>query len=502
MKGIIDIISTDKLKIRKLIRDIEDEEERGPMAKNSQETRVLRHQERKGDIYHHQEATVKETIKRLEEVRLQEEQKEKSITYVGAVKAAFVPDALLALNKAITESSSFGMLATEKTLEFMGMKLTKRQQTVQIDTANGQVEARIGPVHVPGVGMMEIDTNSHVAYLHGQIDQSKVEDVQKIVDRANVIAEKESIYRGKAIKVLLAKDDDEFRKDPAKYFPVFIKPSGFTKDDLILNQMDALNLEASLWAPIEKPDRVRQRLGGTIKRNTLMAGGPGTGKTMVLAIAADIAPRHGWTYIAFDDSKDLPKVLKLAEQMGPTVVVSEDIDRADNKGQRDDTMNAILNSMDGAQNKKAEIIAVLTTNHIEMLTEPLLRPGRFDEIIVLGETDVQTASRLLQKYSSMKVVPEIIVKEVAGWTPAVIAEVGKKAKLYAEVAEVKEPGEIHFQLAVKSMKQRHEILAMKRPTGDALHQAIATVVSHLRKGMNDAGKTTTEKLTQVIVDRT
>jgi hypothetical protein len=80
----------------------------------------------------------------------------------------------------------------------------------------------------------------------------------------------------------------------------------------------------------------------------------------------------------------------------------------------------------------------------------------------------------------------------------VIAEVGKKAKLYAEVAEVKEPGEAHFQLAVRSMKMRHEILERKRPEGDSLQRAINEILGFLRRGMNEAGKTTTEKLTKVI----
>lgn len=497
---IISSLTTDRLKLSRDIADIVDGVEGKDMAK-SNETRVIRHHEREGDIYHHQKATVASSIKRLEEVRLLEEQKEKMVQYVGAVKAAFPTDAVIALNKAITEASSFGFMATEKVVEFMGMKIKKQQQTIQIETATGTVEARVGPVHIPGVGMMEIWSNAHVAGLHGEIEQDKIPEVEKIIQRAQGLADRESLYRGQSIKIRLPKDDDEYQKDPAKFFPRFIKPSGFSKDDLILDQMDGLNLETSLWALLERSDKMRARLGGTIKRGVLMAGGPGTGKTMVLAIAADIAPKHGWTYIAFDDSKDLPKVLEIAAKLAPALVACEDIDRADSAGQRNDTMNAILNSMDGAQNKKAEVITVLTTNHIEMLTEPLLRPGRFDEIIELGATGARVAEQLLQKYSSMKTVPQDIVLEVIGWTPAVIAEVGKKAKLYAEVADVKEPGEIHFQLAVKSMKQRYEILARKRPPQDELHAAISTVVRHLRKGMNEAGKVTTEKLTQVLTER-
>lgn len=232
-----------------------------------------------------------------------------------------------------------------------------------------------------------------------------------------------------------------------------------------------------------------------------MAGKPGTGKTMVMALAASIAPKHGWTYIEFENAKDLPRVLKMAESLAPCVVASEDIDRADDAGKRNDTMNAILNSMDNAQNKKAEIITILTTNHIELLTEPILRPGRFDEIIELGDTDAQTAERLLVMYSGQKQIAEGVVKQIVGWTPAVIAEVGKKAKLYAEIAEIGDPGDTHFQLAIRSMQLRHEILQRKRPPVDPLQAAITTVVQHLRVGMRDEAKKSTEVVLKTLAEK-
>lgn len=46
-------------------------------------------------------------------------------------------------------------------------------------------------------------------------------------------------------------------------------------------------------------------------------------------------------------------------------------------------MNQILTEMDGA-NKKADIFIIGATNRPDLLDDALLRPGRLDQVIMIG----------------------------------------------------------------------------------------------------------------------
>ncbi|KAL4794615.1 BCS1 N terminal-domain-containing protein [Aspergillus venezuelensis] len=130
------------------------------------------------------------------------------------------------------------------------------------------------------------------------------------------------------------------------------------------------------------------------RRGYLLYGPPGTGKSSFIqalagALDYDIAilnlSERGMT----DDR--LNRLLTVVPKR--TLVLLEDVDAAfSNRRQTDDdgyrganvTFSGLLNALDGVASAEERII-FLTTNHVERLDEALVRPGRVDMTVRIGE---------------------------------------------------------------------------------------------------------------------
>jgi transitional endoplasmic reticulum ATPase len=91
--------------------------------------------------------------------------------------------------------------------------------------------------------------------------------------------------------------------------------------------------------------------------------------------------------------------------------------------------------LDGVLSKKAEVITVLTTNHVEVIHPVMLRPGRLDAIISITPPDAETCERLIRLYGAGLIDPTTDLTEVSETLsagkqiPATIREVVERSKL-------------------------------------------------------------------------
>jgi transitional endoplasmic reticulum ATPase len=113
-------------------------------------------------------------------------------------------------------------------------------------------------------------------------------------------------------------------------------------------------------------------------------------------------------------------------------VFCEDIDRAVH-GERTIEMDEILNIIDGIDTKSANIMVILTTNHLDNINPAMLRPGRLDAVIDVLPPDGPAVEKLLRVYGGENLAETTNLHQVgellSGTIPAVIAEVVKRAKL-------------------------------------------------------------------------
>ena len=153
------------------------------------------------------------------------------------------------------------------------------------------------------------------------------------------------------------------------------------------------------------------RLGIPYHRGYLLYGPPGTGKT---SLVSALAAHFGLSIYVMNLTDFTDRSLMNAVNLVPanSVLLFEDIDCAKSGKARDTTnsganngtqtqtekgaaaangvtLSGLLNVLDGFY-APANVLFVMTTNHIEVLDEALLRPGRIDYRLYLGKaTDRQ-----------------------------------------------------------------------------------------------------------------
>ena len=163
-----------------------------------------------------------------------------------------------------------------------------------------------------------------------------------------------------------------------------------------------------------------------------MAGPYGTGKTLTAYVTAKKAVNNGFTFIYLKSVLDLAQGFQFARMYAPAVIFAEDVDQVF-QGDRSEEMNAVLNAFDGVDGKSSEIITVLTTNHLERITQAALRPGRCDTLVQVTLPDEDAAVRLVMLYARGQLDPKSdlapVGKFLSGHFPAEIRECVERAKL-------------------------------------------------------------------------
>lgn len=263
----------------------------------------------------------------------------------------------------------------------------------------------------------------------GEIKKKDQREFDRLITLARHFAEEFSIYKGKAIALPIDSDDEiDFGEEPR-----FIDTSKISESDLIFSDSLQAQIDTNLFTPVRHSDACR-KVGIPLKRSIMLAGPYGCGKSLTAALTAKIAQQNGWTFMLVPRAHALAEALRFAPRYAPVIIFAEDADTA-LEGERDDQMNDLLNTLDGAELKGVDIITVLTTNFPEKLNKAMVRPGRLDAIITVTPPDAGAAEKLMRNYGRGLIKPgEKLARAkvaVAGRIPAVIREVVERAKLSA-----------------------------------------------------------------------
>ena len=286
----------------------------------------------------------------------------------------------------------------------------------------------------------------------------------KLCADAREILQAESIYRGRAIRLVV--DDEgmiEFEREPE-----FLDLSNVSEDDIVFNADTARLIETNLFTPMKKTELCRQHRI-PLKRGILFEGPYGCGKSLTARVAAKVASDNDWTFITLDRAQGLQQAIEFARLFQPAMIFAEDIDRVADRG--DEKVNYLINLMDGILTKDVEIIVVLTTNFITKIDRALLRPGRFDAVIRIDAPDTEAVIKLMRYYGGSLVDGYADLTEaaavLAGQIPATVREVVERAKL-SMILEERTNIEPHdLRAAAVGMTRHLELLAEKTASPSA-----------------------------------
>ena len=257
-----------------------------------------------------------------------------------------------------------------------------------------------------------------------------------------------------------------------------------------------------------------QRLGGKIPKGALLVGPPGTGKTLTARAVAGEANVPFFTISGSDfvemfvgvGASRVRDMFEQAKKNAPCIIFIDEIDavgRSRGAGigggndEREQTLNQLLVEMDGFEANEG-IIIIAATNRPDVLDPALLRPGRFDRQITVGNPDIVGREKILKVH--MRNVPtakdvnaKVIARGTPGFSGADIANLVNEAALLAarrgkrmvsmkEFEDAKDKvmmGPERRSMVMSDKEKRltayheagHAIVGLKMPATDPVHKA-------------------------------
>lgn len=378
----------------------------------------------------------------------------------------------------------FGFVAnTGRDMGFWGKKPPKY---LGIETEPGKKESiPVGDLRIPGIsGYLQpgfnIQKNRAVFRITGEVQGKDRFKVDKIIAMVQEECRSNSIYKGHAIETSFPLVEECNSLEDT--FPSFAKLHPVKTDQIIFSKDTEDQITVALFIPIKRTQECRDAKI-PLKRGVLLEGKYGTGKTLTAAATATLCKENGWTFIYLKDVKRLSQAYAFAQNYQPAVIFSEDIDQVlQDPDQRDEEVNNILNALDGIDSKGLEVITVLTTNHLEKITQAMLRPGRLDTVVSVQPPDRSAAIRLVQMYAGKLLAPNSDLSGagdlLAGEIPAIIREVVERSKLAAlrREGELKLEGS-DIEVTAKSMKAHMNLLKTSEPDKRSEREKAAAILA-------------------------
>jgi cell division protease FtsH len=265
---------------------------------------------------------------------------------------------------------------------------------------------------------------------------------------------------------------------------------------------------------LKSPERY-QRLGGRIPRGVLLAGQPGTGKTLLARATAGEADVPFFSSSASEFVEAIVGVgaarvrdlFKQAKEAAPAIVFIDELDavgrsRSGGAGfgsgsndEREQTLNQILTEMDGFESD-ATVIVLAATNRPEVLDSALLRPGRFDRRVTVPPPDLDGRQAIFAVHTrSLPLDENVDLERLAATTPGMvgadIANLCNEAALLAARREHEKVRQEDFTDALEKIilgAPRKMVMSEDDRRRTAYHEAGHAVVGMLTAGADPVRK--------------
>ncbi len=257
-----------------------------------------------------------------------------------------------------------------------------------------------------------------------------------------------------------------------------------------------------------------ETLGAKIPRGVLLAGDPGTGKTLMARAVAGEAnvpffsisgSEFAEMFVGVGASR-VRDLFSKAKKNAPSIIFIDEIDAVAHKrdarggaGREDEqTLNQILVEMDGFDNDSG-VIVMAATNRVDMLDKALLRPGRFDRHVNVTLPERKDRLEILKVHFKNKpadktVDLESLAAKTAGSSGADLANIANEAAITAAREGHKEISNHDiteaFERVAIGPERKSKVMNEYERKLTAYHEAGHAIVGHVLPNSDPVHKVT------------
>ena len=258
-----------------------------------------------------------------------------------------------------------------------------------------------------------------------------------------------------------------------------------------------------------------QKLGGRIPKGVLLVGPPGTGKTyMAKAVSGEAGvpffSMSGSDFVEMFVGVGASRVRDLfvqGKKNAPCIIFVDEIDAVGrHRGagiggghdEREQTLNQLLVEMDGFESNEG-VIFMAATNRPDVLDPALMRPGRFDRVVVVDRPDVKGREGILRIHTrdiplAKNVRLTVLARGTPGLSGADIENLVNEAALLASRRNRKSVTMADFEEArdkvMMGTERRSMVISDEEKKLIAYHEIGHTLVAKLIPGSDPIHKVT------------
>lgn len=284
------------------------------------------------------------------------------------------------------------------------------------------------------------------------------------------------------------------------------KPSNKEKDKPNISFKDVAGLEEIKEELQETIDFLNnsakyKKMGAHIPKGILFYGPPGTGKTL---LAKAVAGETNSTFLYASGSEFVEKyvgvgakrvrtLFEKARKEAPSIIFIDEIDaigakrNLDSNNEKDQTLNQLLVELDGF-NSDDTVIVIGATNRLDLLDEALLRPGRFDRHIYVGNPNMKAREQILEVHTKNKPLDkDVDIKKLAkkthGLSGADLANIANEAAIIAVRNNAAKITKSHFDAALErviaGLEVKNPTVLEKEKKTVSIHEAGHAIVAKI-----------------------
>jgi len=263
---------------------------------------------------------------------------------------------------------------------------------------------------------------------------------------------------------------------------------------------------------LKDPEKYR-RLGARAPKGVLLAGAPGTGKTLLARATAGEAKVPFFSASASEfiemivgvGASRVRELFAEARKVAPAIIFIDEIDTIGRArggvrtigghDEREQTLNQILTEMDGFSGHEG-VVVLAATNRPDVLDPALLRPGRFDRQIIIHPPDQRGRVAILKVHTrKVPLAPDVDLGRLASATPGMTgADLANLVNEAALLAARRKQDKVHHRDFTDALEKvqlgtaRNVVIPEEERRRTAYHEAGHALIGMLQPGADPVRK--------------